>query len=94
MPNVREVHTISALLHTGSGHVAGLVASSTSDNMAVSIRDGLDDAAPMIFSMAFNASHPVIIFFNDRFSPRFHEGCYLAMTDPVQVTIWLHEVDE
>jgi hypothetical protein len=94
MSDTLTVHTVSALLYTGKGHVAGLIATTTADDMAIILYDALNNTNPAtkIFKMAFNSTTPIQIFFTDRYAPRFHTGLYLEMTDPTQVTIWCHQV--
>lgn len=93
MPDTVTVHTTSEVIYNGSGHVAGFVASTTAVAMGMSLYDGLDNTGTKLFQIAFDVDHPVTLFFNDRFAPRFHTGLYLEITDPVQVTIWCHKVN-
>jgi hypothetical protein len=92
MADTISVHKTSELVHNGPGHVAGIVASTSDVAMGLSIYDGLDNTGTLLFELMFDVDHPVVIFMNDRFAPRFQTGCYLEMTDPVTVTIWCHKI--
>lgn len=93
MTDVNWVYTINTLIYTGKGHVAGLVASTTAANGGITLRDGLDASYPKMFQVAFDSAHPFMVFFNDRYSPRFYTGLYLEITAATQITIWLHKIE-
>ncbi|NJD58676.1 MAG: hypothetical protein C3F13_18040 [Anaerolineales bacterium] len=81
-------------VYAGKGHVAGVMVSSTSttsgactlyDYAGVGPPDG-----PKVFEVMVCANAPVIVLFNDRYSPRFHNGLWLISSADVYVSIWHH----
>ena len=79
---------------TGKGHLAGVII--TCDDQAaagaVTIYDYAGGGPPSekIFEVVVTAPIPIIIFFNDRYAPRFQDGLWLISTDHVYVTMYAH----
>lgn len=79
---------------TGKGHLAGVIITSTSltGPKGCTIFDyaGAGPPSEKIFEVMVNAYTPVIIFFNDRYAPRFQDGVWLIAGAEVYVTMYLH----
>ncbi len=78
---------------TGKGHLAGVIATSTSTTSgAVSVYDYAGAGPPdeKIFEVMVTAPQPVIILFNDRYAPRFQDGVWLISSANIYVTLYVH----
>lgn len=83
--------TASTLIYTGGGFLAGLVASIRSGGASglISVYDNTSAAGTPILELAIIAGlAPFVLFFNDRFAPRFNTGCYVAITGDVSLNLW------
>ncbi len=81
-------------VHTAKGHLAGVVVTSTSSTSGACTLYDYDGAGPpdgpKIFEVMVCANAPVIILFNDRYAPRFHDGLWLISGNNVYCSIWHH----
>jgi len=81
-------------INTGKGHVAGVVLSSTSTTPgALQLFDYAGAGpctGPSILLVSVTAYSPVVLLFNDRFAPRFHDGLWLQLSTDCYLTIWHH----
>ncbi len=80
---------------TGAGHLPGVIVTSTSaTSTACTIFDyagpGPAPASSKIFEVVLNASTPLVILFNDRFAPRFHDGVWLTLGENLYATLYVH----
>lgn len=77
---------------TGKGQLAGLVV--TADQAApVSIvlwdyAGAGPPAGTKFFEAVVCQSYPLVLFFQDRYSPRFTNGAWLVLTDGLYATLW------
>jgi hypothetical protein len=82
------------LVDTGQGHIAGLIL--TSDSATVGACTLYDYAGagpptgPKLMDMIVNSSYPIVLFLSDRYSPRFHSGLWLHLSDHCYLTLWWH----
>jgi hypothetical protein len=93
MADTTLTKTASALLYTGAGYIAGIIV--TNSNAAaepVTIYDAVTAVAPKIFEAHVNTQTPLIIFFPDRYAPRFTIGAYLALGADLTATVWVRGV--
>ncbi len=80
---------------TGAGHLPGVIVTSTSGTPAAcSIFDYAGAGPPAItdkiFEVMVNNQYPVVILFNDRFAPRFHDGVWLTLGNNLYATLYVH----
>jgi len=92
MADVLEVRSASALIYTGKGFLSGVVISCNSTTAALAtFYDGTNDTGTKLIEAHVAAPNPVVIFFADRFAPRFVTGLYLKLAANLTVTLWTHQ---
>jgi hypothetical protein len=81
-------------LHTGKGHIAGVIVTSTSttpDSCTLYDYAGAGPpTGPKIFEVMNNCNAPNTLLFNDRYAPRFHDGVWLHLGANCYATFWIH----
>ena len=80
-------------LTTSPGAVAGLVITSTSatpTSLALYDYDGAGPPSTKIFEAMVGSDGPLVVFFADRFAPRFTAGLWLISGANLSVTIWYY----
>ncbi len=79
---------------SGKGHVAGIVLTSTVTTPgAMELYDysgAGPPTGPGILLCSVTAYTPVVLLFNDRFSPRFIDGLWLHLSSDCYLTLWHH----
>jgi hypothetical protein len=88
MADALSVHTASALIYTGKGVLSGAIISTTAATATATFYDNTSAANPKIVEVIVAAGHPAILFFADRFAPRFATGLYLALGANMTATVW------
>jgi hypothetical protein len=92
MADVLEVHSASALIYTSKGFLAGVVVSCSSTTAALAtLYDGVNDSGSKLIEVYVASPNPVVIFFADRFAPRFVTGLYLKLAANLTATLWTHQ---
>ena len=80
-------------LTTSPGAVVGLVITSTSatpTSLALYDYVGNGSPTPKIFEAVVGSDGPLVIFFADRFAPRFADGLWLISGANLTITIWYY----
>jgi hypothetical protein len=83
-----KVVSASALIHTGKGQLTGVMISTSAASGTATFYDDTTADTPKILEVIVAAGHPAIVFFADRFSPRFTVGLYLALSANMTATVW------
>ena len=94
MVDVLQVVSASALIDTGKGFLAGIVISCSSTTAAqVVIYDDLgDEFTDKLLEAWAAAPNPLVIFFADRFAPRYNTRLYIFLEANLVATVWTHQV--
>lgn len=92
MADIHQVLTSSTLVHTSIGMLAGLVISAREGTTTAQVTcyDGTDATGTKIFEVYLDdagTSQPMVIFFADRFAPRYSSGLYVSINAAV-VNLW------
>ncbi len=102
MADALEIISTSTLIDTGKGWLAGVVIScnSTSPAQVIFYDNTVEpevEPNAKVLSVYVSSPNPVIIFFQDRFAPRYNVGLFVSITNSSQeaatvATIWTHEI--
>jgi hypothetical protein len=82
------VYSASALIYTGKGVLSGVIISTSAASGTATLYDDTTADTPKILEVIVAAGHPAILFFADRFAPRFAVGLYLALGANMTATVW------
>ncbi len=88
MADVLGVHVASTLLHTGKGQLAGVVLTCSSGNATATFYDNTAGSGTKIFEASVTYLTPLVIFFGDRYAPRFATGLYLTLAANLFAVVW------
>ncbi len=90
MADIQVVKTASALIYTGEGWLSGLVVSLSSGTSGTVIcYDNTSASGTKIFEAEVYSLHdPLIIFFADRYAPRFATGLYIELDANMVAVMW------
>jgi len=93
MADQSGVYTADELVNTGAGNVFGLVASVTSAGAdgELILYDNTAGSGTKIFQAVLTGA-PLIIFFSDRFSPKFDTGLYAVIPTGISLTLWYRQL--
>ena len=93
MADVLSVHAASALIYTGKGQIAGVVISSSTAGVAqiATFYDNTAGSGTKLLE-SYISTFPVVIFFEERFSPTFATGLYLVLAANMIVTVWTRQL--
>lgn len=82
--------TQDVLNYTGKGFVTGIIvtSSSTTPSSLILYDQVVDGGGTKILEVQVNANAPVIIFFEDRFAPRFFTGLWVELGAAAYATIY------
>ena len=92
MPDSLTVLSSSSLVHTGKGIVSGLIASVYHANAhkTLILYDNTAASGTKILQVEIDdAMQPFVVFFSDRFAPRFATGLYAALDADLVVNLWV-----
>ena len=92
MADVVDTKTASALLHTGSGQLVGLVITANAANAVVTIYDNTAGSGTVIFAAVVSTPQPLVIFFADRFALKYATGLYLNLAAGLTAVIWSRQL--
>ena len=90
--DVYRVLSASALVYTGPGWLAGLVCSCKEPNAhaILTLYDNTAGSGTKTFEAEIDGSNqPFVLFFQDRYAPRFTTGCYASLAAGLVVNIWI-----
>ncbi len=82
------VYSSSSLIHTGKGQLTGVIISTSAASGTATFYDDTTADTPKILEVIVAAGHPAIVFFSDRYAPRFTIGLYLALAANMTATVW------
>jgi hypothetical protein len=82
------VYSASGLVYTGKGQLTGVIISTSAASGTASLDDSTDGTGTKLFEVIVSAGHPAIIFFSDRFAPRFATGLYITLAANMTATLW------
>ena len=91
MADIQQVKTSSGSVTSGRGILTGIVASlaGTASQGTLTVYDNTAGSGTVIFQAEiFSDSQPLVIFFADRFAPRFTTGLYVTLESGLVVNIW------
>ena len=91
MADIQQVKTSSGTIITGRGVLNGIVASVTAADSQATLTayDNTAASGTIVFQVAvFSGQAPLVLFFPDRFAPRFSTGLYLALDANLAVVVW------
>jgi hypothetical protein len=82
MADIQQVKTSSALIVTGKGILSGIIASvsAASSQATLTCYDNTSASGTVLFQIElYSGCAPFVLFFGDRFAPRFTTGLYLSL---------------
>jgi hypothetical protein len=90
MADVQQIKTSSGSVVSGPGVLTGLVASvAAADTQAtLTCYDNTTGSGTIIFQVEVHSNQPFVVFFSDRFAPRFATGLYLTLDSNLTVVVW------
>jgi hypothetical protein len=91
MADIQQVKTSSALIVTGQGILTGIIASvsAASSQATLTCYDNTSASGTVLFQIElYSDAGPYVLFFSDRFAPRFTTGLYLALDANLAVVVW------
>ncbi len=88
MADALAVYSASALIHTGKGVLSGVIISTSAAAATATFYDNTAGSGTKIVEVIVAAGHPAILFFADRFAPRFATGLYLVLAANMTATVW------
>jgi hypothetical protein len=91
MADIQQVKISSGGVITGRGILSGIVASvsASATQATLTAYDNTAGSGTVIFQVEVYAEQgPVVVFFEDRFAPRFSTGLYLALDANLTVVVW------
>jgi len=94
MADIQQVMTVSGGVVNGRGILTGMVASmdGSATRGTLTAYDNTAGSGTVIFQVeVFSEQAPVVVFFADRFAPRFETGLYLMMDANLVVNVWASE---
>jgi hypothetical protein len=94
MADSQQVKTSSASLVSGRGILQGIVAcvSTASSQSTLTVYDNTAASGTVLFQVElYSSADPFVIFFSDRFAPRFETGLYLSLDANLIVNVWYSE---
>ena len=94
MADIQQVKTASGVVVSGRGMLTGIVASvdGSASRGTVTAYDNTAASGTVIFQVeVFSEQAPWVLFFADRFAPRFGTGLYVAMDANVVAVVWASE---
>jgi hypothetical protein len=93
MADTRNVLAASGLIDTGKGVLAGLVITCSSSTAALAtFYDNTAGSGTKILEGYVSSTHPLVIFFSDRFAPIYATGLYLLLAANLTATVWTRQV--
>ena len=94
MADIQQVKTASGVVVSGRGLLTGVVASvdGSASRGTVTFYDNTAGSGTVIFQVeVFSEVGPLVVFFEDRFAPRFGTGLYLEVDAGLVVVVWASE---
>ncbi len=94
MADIQQVMAGSGAVVSGRGILTGIVASvdGSATRGTLTAYDNTTGSGTVIFRVeVFSEQGPVVVFFADRFAPRFETGLYLMLDANVVVNVWASE---
>ena len=94
MADIQQVKTASGVVVSGRGMLTGIVASvdGSASRGTLTVYDNTSASGTAIFQVeVFSEEGPLVLFFSDRFAPRFGTGLYLSLDVNLIVNIWASE---
>ena len=94
MADIQVFKDTSGVVAAGRGIFMGIVASVAvaATSGTVTIYDNTAGSGTVIFQVeVFSEQPPLVLFFADRFAPRFGTGLYLALDANLTVVVWASE---
>ena len=90
MADIQQVKTSSGTVITGQGILTGIVASvdAAATQATLTAYDNTAGSGTIIFQVEVYATQPFVLFFADRFAPRFGTGMYLSLDANLTVVVW------
>ena len=91
MSDIQQVKTTSGTIISGRGILNGIVASVTAVDTKATLTayDNTTASGTVIFQVAvYSSQAPLVLYFPDRFAPRFETGLYLALDANLAVVVW------
>ena len=91
MSDIQQVKTSSGTIISGRGILNGIVASVTAADTQATLTayDNTAASGTVIFQVEVTSGQaPLVLFFPDRFAPRFDSGLYLALDANLAVVVW------
>ena len=82
------VYSASALIHTGKGQLTGVIISTSAATATATFYNHDAASETKVLEVIVAAGHPAIVFFSDRYAPRFTIGLYLALAANMTATVW------
>ena len=92
MADVISVHSATATVDTGEGTLAGLVITASAGAPLVTMYNNTSAAGTKIFEAYVPSTAPLVIFFTDRFAPRYTMGLHLVLAANLTATLWTRQL--
>ena len=91
MSDTQQVKTSSGTIITGRGILNGIIAFVTAADTQATLTayDNTTASGTVIFQVEVTSGQaPLVLFFPNRFTPRFDSGLYLALDTNLAVVVW------
>ncbi len=86
------VYSSSSLVHTGSGQLMGIVLSSSTGSPLATVYDNTTNSGTKVFEAYVANTESLVIFFSERFAPKFVTGLYIALAANITAVLWTREL--
>lgn len=92
MADVLSIQSASGVVHTGNGQLVGLVVTSSAGAPLITIYDNTSASGTKIFEAYVSYLTNLVIFFPDRFAPRFSNGLYVNLASGLTCVVWSRQL--
>ena len=88
-PDIQGVYSASGGIHTGAGVLTAVIISTTSaTGVTATFYDNTAGSGTKVLEAIITRQVPLVVFFSDRFAPRFATGLYVVLAAGMTVTVW------
>jgi len=92
MADVVTVLSATATIDTGIGQLAGIVITASAGVPLATFYNNTSAAGVKIFEAYVPSTAPLVIFFSDRFAPRYTIGLHLVLAANLTATVWTRQL--
>jgi len=89
MADIQGVYSASGLINTGPGVLTAVIISTTSaTGVTATLYNNTAGSGTKVLEVMITNQAPLVVFFSDRFAPRFTTGLYIALAAGMTATVW------